>query len=80
MLKYLEDIHSETSNTIAAQNHYLFLTDPESFKKIKDVAYQPIFALEMYRDAVKAGYQPLIDAAKIALEGSIEDVKLSLSK
>lgn len=77
---YLEDIYSFSHEQIANQNLVLFFEDRESFDKIKDVCYKPVLAIQMYNDAVKTGYQPLIDAMKIALEGSVQNVKLLLSK
>lgn len=79
-MKYLDDIYSYSAESIANQNLTLFLNDKDAFKKIKDICYKPVVAMVMYKDAVCSGYQPLIDAMKIALEGSVEDVKLRLNQ
>lgn len=80
MLKYLDDIYSYSSQQINQQNLDFFFQDKEGFKKVREVIYQPMLAKEMYDDAVEVGFQPLVDAAKEALEGSIQNVKLLLNQ
>lgn len=80
MLKYLDDVYSYASHEIAQQNLDLFLQDKESFKKVRGIIYKPLLAKEMYDDAEKLGWEPLVIAAKESLERSVQDVKLLLNQ
>lgn len=80
MLKYLDDIYSVSASQIADQHILLFLSYPEKYKLIKDIIYKVVLTKDIYDDAVKTNYAPLITSVKEEYERTIQNVKLLLGE
>ena len=64
-----------TPKFIERQITLLYQDSRELYDKVSSIALKVAITKILYDDAITCGYQPLIDAAKLHYERSIENVK-----